>query len=375
MTRALLVTVEALAAIASDWDRLAVICEEPMATPAWMLGWLRHVAPPEARPRVVVVRDGERLIGLAPFYVLPGRPVHYRVMADDFSSRVALLAAPGQERAAARAVAEALTAADPAPAVIDLSPLSASSPWPAALRETWPGRMRPVQYRLRSEDAVTSLLEGTFEDWLDRRGKEFRRTVGKRLRRFERDGGQMRLSTAATVEADIATFIRLHELRWRSKGESRLLALGERLPLLLGEMAAGLVDDARFRLWVVDVAGTPICADFSLVAGGEIVGVNTGWDERFKTLAPAQIVTAHKIEDACARGEKRLDLGWGLIEYKRAFAEGTDRIEWTALVPPGRAMARGLAAVAPTAFKRSLRNSLGDQRVDRLKAVVKRGGA
>jgi CelD/BcsL family acetyltransferase involved in cellulose biosynthesis len=375
MTKELLGSVEALVAISSEWDRLAVICEEPMATPAWMLGWLRHVAPPEAQPRVVAVRDGERLIGLAPFYVLPGRPVRYRVMADDFSTSVALLAVPGQEREVARGVAEVLAAADPAPAVIHLAPLSASSPWPAALREAWPGKLRPGLYRLRTEDAAVSLLEGTFEDWMNRRGKNFRRNVGNRLRHLEREGGRVRLSTAETVEADIATFIRLHEARWQSRWESYLLAMGERLPLWLAEMAEGLVDDARFRLWVVEVDGTPVCADFSLVAGGEIANLNGGWDEKFKKLAPARIVVAHLVEDAYKRGERRLEMGWGMIEYKRAFAEGTDRIDWTALVPPGRGMARGVAAVAPTAFKQRLRDRFGDERIDRIKAVVKRGGA
>jgi hypothetical protein len=106
MTRELLGTIEALVAIESEWDRLAVICGAPMASPAWMLGWLRHVAPLRAQPRVVVTHDGGRLIGLAPFYVLPGKPARYRVMADDFSSSVGLLAAPGYERETARAVAK-----------------------------------------------------------------------------------------------------------------------------------------------------------------------------------------------------------------------------------------------------------------------------
>ncbi len=365
---------QGLEEIAAEWDALAVLCAEPSATPAWMLGWLRHVAPAGALPRVVEVRDRKELVALAPFYVTPGRPGEYRVMADDFSASVALLAAPGRAWGAARAVAEVLAAASPSPSLVSLAPISAASPWSAALREGWPGSVRPLACCSRREQAATSSLHGTFDDWMMRRGSEFRRTVRRRLRALERDGGRMRLSTAATVEADIASFIRLHEARWSAKGESRLLLLGERLPRLLEEIAADLVEDARFRLWMVELEGEPICADLSLVAGDEIVGVNTGWDEAHKRLAPAQIVTVHKVEDAYGRGERRLDMGWGSLGYKRAFAEGTDPVEWSAIVPAGRRLPRGLAATAPAAVKRRLaetaRRNLDDGQVEKLRGLA-----
>jgi CelD/BcsL family acetyltransferase involved in cellulose biosynthesis len=365
---------QGLEEIAREWDDLAVVCGEPTATPAWMLGWSRFVAPDDAEPRVVAVRDRGRLVALAPFYVRGGRPGHYRLMADDFSATVGLLAAPGRVWEAGQVVAEALAAAPGPPARLDLSPLPVDSPWPRALREGWPGSWRPSLQEHRCEAAATAPLQGTFDDYMATRGSEFRRTVRRRLRALEADGGSMRISTAATVEADIGAFIRLHESRWEKRGDSRLLRLGPRLRALLEALADRLVDSARFRLWMVEVDDKPICADLSLVAGGEIVGINTGWDEEYKKLAPAQIVTIRKIQDAYERGETRLDMGWGSLAYKRAFADGTEAIRWCTMVAPGRSWPAERARAAAPGIRHQLRlaadRRLAPEQVERLRGLA-----
>jgi CelD/BcsL family acetyltransferase involved in cellulose biosynthesis len=361
-----------LEALASEWDDLAVLCAQPMATPAWALGWLTFVAPADAEPRVVAVRDRKRLVALAPFYIRASEPGRYRLMADDFSSSVAVLAEPDRAWEAAPLVAETLAAVSRPPARLDLAPLSSDSPWPRALREGWPGGWPASLHETRCEDAATASLHGSFDDYMATRGSEFRRTVRRRLRALEAEGGAMRISTAATVEADIATFIRLHESRWSERGESRLVQLGPRLPRLLEAIAAQLVGSGRFRLWMVEVDGEAICADLSLVAGGEIVGINTGWDEAHKKLAPAQIVTIRKIEDAYERGETRLDMGWGSLAYKRAFAAGTDPIRWYSLIPPGRRWALERAAATGPALRHRVRRSLDPKEVERLRKVAAR---
>ena len=50
------------------WDELAVELSQPYCAPAWTLAWWHHAAPPSTRLRVIVIRDGEDLVGIAPFY-------------------------------------------------------------------------------------------------------------------------------------------------------------------------------------------------------------------------------------------------------------------------------------------------------------------
>lgn len=368
--------VAALDALRAEWDALAGACAEPIGSPAWMLSWLRHVAPANALPRVVAVRERGALIGLAPFYVLTGeRPATYRPMADDFSSNVALLAARERLWEVAAAIAAELAQALPRPQVVALAPLPASAPWARALADGWPGRLRPLTGRIRAEETATLALEGSYDEWLAGRSAAFRKSTRRRERTFAREGGTIRLSTPERYRQDIATFVELHAARWGERsGESRLLALGERLPALLHDIAAG--GDERMRLYVVELDGRAIGADLVLAAGGEVVSINTGWDERYRRLSPVQLVTVRVIADAFSRGERRVHLGWGSLGYKRAFVDGNDPTVWDVLVPAGGGLPGGLAATVPALLRRRVRNGalrvLPAERFERLKAAKER---
>ena len=64
-------SVDALEPIVAQWDELAVQFERPYCAPAWILGWWRHAAPDNARMRVVVARDGDRLLGVGAVLRVP----------------------------------------------------------------------------------------------------------------------------------------------------------------------------------------------------------------------------------------------------------------------------------------------------------------
>ena len=92
----LVVDVAALEARRTEWDALADACGLPGMTSAWVLAWFRHVAPADVAPRIVLVRDGDTFIGVAPFYTtLGGRGRRdYRLVSVEFSNRLAPLALP-----------------------------------------------------------------------------------------------------------------------------------------------------------------------------------------------------------------------------------------------------------------------------------------
>ena len=61
-----------LSGIEREWGELAVECARPGSLPDLLLPWWRHLAPPGALARVVAVREGGRLVGLAPFLIHEG---------------------------------------------------------------------------------------------------------------------------------------------------------------------------------------------------------------------------------------------------------------------------------------------------------------
>ncbi len=366
--------------LTSEWDALAVSNAAPESAPAWMLGWWRHIAPPGAELRVVAVRDRDELIGIVPLYVDLGESGPrrcYRLLASDFSGSVTPLALPDRAWEAAQAVAHELTQAEPPVGTLRMGALPGTSPWVVALRERWPARVRPLALRMEIQEVPTvSLHQESFDAWLQSRNSRFRNNFRRRRRRFAEHGGTERMSTQQTVTKDIDTFIRLHAERWKGRGSSRLVAVGDRLPPLLDELSGALLAENRFRLQILEVDGEPICAYLLVAAGGEIVGVNLGWDERFKHLNAPSLSMLSMIEEAFRQGDRRLNFGWGKVDYKREFANGSDTVTWDALLPVGPQLPVALMEVAPAAAKRrvlqSAKRVLPADEADRLRVLRNR---
>src|SRR4029077_1147915 len=142
----------ALERLQPEWDALAVTAALPMAAPAWMLAWWRHLAPEQGELRTLVVRDRGELIGIAPFFLTArrrGEPCAYRLLGADISTRVGPLAKPGREwevSAALAALSERgrgvrhaetppapVTARDVGLAMRAFEPMPLASPWLVAL--------------------------------------------------------------------------------------------------------------------------------------------------------------------------------------------------------------------------------------------------
>ncbi|MGA9874558.1 MAG: GNAT family N-acetyltransferase [Solirubrobacteraceae bacterium] len=372
-----------LEALEEGWDALAVANAEPTSGPAWMLGWWRHVAPPGAHLRVVAVHDKDELIGIVPLCVEPIEPHSYRMLAHDFTSSVTPLARIDRAWEVSEVAAELLRQSQPRLGSLALAPLPANSLWTAALPDVWPGRIRPLVLRHSVADAPTiSLHHDSLEEWLSTRGSSFRANARKRRRQFERAGGTARMSTAETVTADIQKFIALHASRWQPLGESRLVALGDRLPVLLGDLAQALLPTERFRLLLLELDGEPVGTQLTLAAGGELVGVNTGWDERFKQFSPAHLALLYTLEDAFARNEHRYSLGReasyrlgrGISAYKLGFADGNNPVAESVLLPGSPRLAQTLLAsdVTSRQLRRILRQALSDDEVEKARGLLRR---
>lgn len=374
-----LVDLGEMESIYAEWDALAEACGLPQMTPAWLLAWWRHLAPEGAEPRVIVVRERGALIGLAPFFVEPRKPgrVDYRLPGIELSVRLAPLARPGREWLVAETVAALLEQAHPRPDLIALEGVPLASHWASALSERWPGRMRPLSRRYSVYHCPTVSLEaGDYEAWLSGKSPHFRERMRKVRRKFQAAGGTVRMCTRATLQQDVATLLRLHGKRWESLGHSNLVARGERMGAMLLEVGERLIESERYRLMLLEVEGEPISAHLALAAGGDVLGVNGGWNDKFSRLSPTVVHCTYLIEDALARGERRIDLGLGEQSYKQRLADGDDPVAWVVLVPPGPRMPLTLARTAPMLARQAVRQgakrALDDEQADRVRALRSR---
>lgn len=351
----LITDVADLQALAPEWDELAVAASNPVSAPGWALSWWRHVAAPEFQPRVVVVRDRGALVGVGAFYLAPGRRGirEARLMGSDFGVCMEPLTLGGREWDLAEGIGRVLAGSQPRPDVVALGPMTLASHWATALRAQWPGPLLGVSRQYRVEGApVIILRQPSFDAWFATLSAKLRHSLRRGERAFAEAGGSTRWSTRATLRADAKAFADLHAGRWKDRGWSRLADLGERLPEWLEDLGGPLIDSGRFQMCVLEVAGSPICVDFGLIAGTELAAINSGWDERYAKLAPAKLAVLRVVQGAYERGCERVHLGVGEKANKLRLANGNDPVAWTLFMPPSSRLPRTYGGALPALLRR-----------------------
>jgi CelD/BcsL family acetyltransferase involved in cellulose biosynthesis len=334
--------------LAPDWDELAVSQGLPLCAPGWMLAWWRHLAPGDSRLRIVVVRDGARLLALAPWFIDSserGR-ADLRLLGAELSDRVDILCRAGHEDEVRDELLRAILEMRPRPDLVSFEAVPASSKWERRLAGGLGGRLRFARYRnsVRSTP-VTYLNGGPPEDWLVGRSSHFRAQMRKLRRKLEaRNGAVRHVSDDAGVQSALRAMLALHAERWEGRGESGLTKPG--VAEMLSEAAIALGPD-RLRLWMAEVDGEPISVQLLLAAGGELKAWNGGWSQEHSKLQPPMLTTLAALEDAIARGQSRIDLGAGEHAYKLRFADDRDALVWGGLIVRNRRWPLTRAELAP----------------------------
>jgi len=337
---------EDLRDLSRPWRDLAYERGCPTALPEWLLAWWKHKAPPAAHLRVVTVLDGKRLVGLAPFFLSPGKRVEYRLLGSPYVHRLAPLSAKGMESEVIDLVASTLAEADPRPDLVGLDAVDEAASWPNELAAAWPGRLKPWRYTWSRIPAPVISLDGTYEEWFAARSANFRHQMRKTMRRLERNGGRIVLARGRAELAHACNrFAELHALRWQQRGEHSYLDSG--WFAMVEEAAQSLAPRDELRLWTLLLDGQVFGVQLFLAAGGEVHSFASGWDPAVANYRPALLLQLAATEDAFARGERRLDLGGGPYAYKLRFATGNAPVVWGGLVPRTRRYPLVRARLAP----------------------------
>lgn len=349
------------------WDALAVAAAKPFSAPGWLLAWWRHAAPADAQLRVLVVRDNDELVGLAPFFADrgPGGMRRWRPLGAETCQGVEPLARAGAEPAVAKAMAEAMAAQRVD--LITFEGVTGRCAWPARLATAWPGRRRPWVGRRETRLAPYVALETGFAGWMARRTGHFRQRVKRNRQELARGGGALRLATPETLDRDLAAFARLHRARWEAEGGSEALTPGVRR--MLGEAAAQLPAE-RLRVWSLELGEETIASSVVLVAGQEAGYWLNGIQRGHSSLNPSRLAILGVIEDAFSLGATRVDLGEGAFEYKQRYADGEDELQWLWFVPPGRCHALNRLRTVPGMGRRVASERLSTEAKDRLRRLA-----
>jgi CelD/BcsL family acetyltransferase involved in cellulose biosynthesis len=313
-----------------QWDALAVAAGRPFCSPAWMLSWWQDARSGDARLRVVLVFEQERLIGVGPFFaqVGPLGLVEMRLLAAGFCHRIGPLAVAGREPHVAAKLAQALATIRPSPASVVFEGIDAADRWPELIAAAWP-RRHP---RLRTDltmDAPVIELDGAYEGWLARRDRRFRKEARRTWSRLEEEGVHGRI---ADDEPAIDALLQLHRERWEDRGGSNV---GEEARRVILSAAKYLHGERRLTVALLEAPQGPVAAELVLQAGDAAVFWGGGFDPRWARNAPGTQTMLLALRALAEQSTRLADLGGGDQEYKRRLADANHPLAWRTLFPRG----------------------------------------
>jgi CelD/BcsL family acetyltransferase involved in cellulose biosynthesis len=120
------------------------------------------------------------------------------------------------------------------------------------------------------------------------------------------------------LRSKLESLYRLHEARWRTRGEAGVLAAPAIRSLHAASLGAlharGLV-----RLVEIRSSGRPIAAALAFVHGRRWLAYIGGFDPTLASLSPGSLAIAELIERAIVAGAEELDFLRGTEAYKYAW--------------------------------------------------------
>jgi CelD/BcsL family acetyltransferase involved in cellulose biosynthesis len=349
------------------WEDLAIACGRPFCLPGWMLAWWREASEAQGGElRVILVLEGEDLVGIGPFFANPTGLglIEMRLLGAGFSHRIGPLAKPGDEDRVAAALATTLAALEPHPASVVFEGVDVADGWPALIARHWPGRP-PRLRRDATMDAPLIALEGDYERWLGQRSKNFRKGTRRRANRLEEAGVRPR---TANDPAAIEALLALHHVRWRELGGSDVDAAAERI---LRAATENLSAQDLLEVVLLEGPDGPISAELMVHAGRAATLWSGGFDPAWSSLAPGTNSILAALREAAGRGVETVDLGGGGDEYKRKLADTNNSIAWQTLFPRGLRYPLIRLRLAPKHARHALRR-LAQRLPDPLRQTAKR---
>lgn len=327
---------ECLREIRDEWWQLLARCgqNEPTLSPAWVLSWWDTFGGGERELRVAVLREGGRLVGLAPLVARHRRhrllvPLRRLELAcsgeaeqDEVSSEyIGVLAEKGCEREVARTLAGELANRSFDEFVIPK--MNAEDPMAEALVSAF----RAVGWRaglVQTSEAPYAPLPASWEQYLASLPSRRRHTV----RRSERDlaawaGAPPVLHVAQDAEGleqGRRILESLHAERWRAAGHDGAFA-STTFSRFHASVMPVLLERGMLELVWLEARGEPVAVLYNLVWNDKVYNYQSGRRMDLPDpLRPGLAAHAMAIRRAIELGRREYDFLGTVRRYKREFA-------------------------------------------------------
>jgi CelD/BcsL family acetyltransferase involved in cellulose biosynthesis len=333
-----------------DVDRFATMAEEWNALLAdsgadcffltweWLYTWWQHLAD-RRRLFLLVVRNGEELVGIAPLAIAPrelGRLLPFRSLqllgtGTVGSDYLDVIIRRGWEDEAVGSLAEHLQSER---AMLELRQLRPEAlAWRLAERlegKGWSSR------QARTEVCPFISLTGhTWDSYLGTLGSAHRYNVQRRLRNLRRDFA-VRFEHVQAEEdraAALERLIRLHQARWHARGESEAF-VSPALVSFHQALSQRALGRGWLRLRELWLDGRSVAGLYGFRYGNSFLFYQSGLDPAFAKQSVGLVTMALAIKGAIEEGATEYDLLHGAEPYKFLWARDARELRRLEVYPP-----------------------------------------
>ncbi len=278
----------------------------------------------EERPFVVVVREGSKVVGLAPFFAQRSKwrifPVRTAVSMQNQDSPFSdIILGPDRAGAILGTILEHL-GRSPQSQIVAFNTIPRSSPMQALLANSSAGV--PLVRTTGGRSPVLR-LEGDWNGFWTAQSQRFKKTVRNIANRVERLGRVTveELSATATAEECMQVFASVAARSWKAQ-----------LPVSLGRDSgiarffAGLTSElhacGRLSLWVLRVDGMPIATEYHVHDGETVYALRSDFDDHYREASPGAYLNDQIVRAYFEANVRTYDMGPGDNEYKLRWANG-----------------------------------------------------
>lgn len=304
---------EALIAVASEWNALAVRSRSPFCTAEWLSAWWRAFGRGELVCLTLRDRGGPLRAGAVLMRTPHGR---LEAAANDHSGSWDVVAADAAARAELWRALLAIGARQ-----IVLRALPAEPTAGASAAELLAG----AGYRVVDEPGPFSPFLGLperFENLLAQRSANLRSQLGRKRRALEGNGALVFRTTTGgeALERDLEAIFRVEASGWKSdQGTSILTDPGSER--LYREFAHAAARHGWLRLHLLELDGVTIAGDYacSFAGGGHLI--KTGYDERWSRFSPGLLLREAVLRAAVEERLEFYDFLGGPEHYKLRWTD------------------------------------------------------
>jgi CelD/BcsL family acetyltransferase involved in cellulose biosynthesis len=329
--------VDRLDSVREEWTSLAEQGQNVFATWEFTATWWEHFG---AGRRLVTVgcRDSSgELFAILPLYLWRRRPLRVlRFLGNGAGDILGPVCRPERSEDAARALRR----------LLEVAPWD----WDVFVGENLPGEQGWPRdlggHLIRREGNPVLRAPDGFEEFLARRTPNFRSAVRRGERRLARRYHvRYRLSDSTTLDADLDALFRLHQTRFGERS-----AFGGARTAFHRAFARQADERGWLRLWILELDGRPVAAQYGFRFGGVESFYQSGRDPELRRESLGMVLLSHAIRSAADEGVREFALLRGHEPYKYRFAtddRGLDSV----------CVTRGPAGAAALAFVKALRSS------------------